>query len=199
MDNKLNSQGENNEDFTNFINKELAGTKTEKNLTEAFCGESQARNKYTFFAQKAKEDGFVHIARLFEETANNEKEHGKIWFKLLNGGKIQDTLKNLENAASVETYEWQDMYARFANDAREEGFDKIAYLFETIRGIEKMHMTRYNKLIQDIKSDTVFEKPEAITWECAKCGYVIEGAQAPEMCPFCRYPKAYFFEKCYNY
>lgn len=192
-------KGENNEDFVSFVTKELAGTKTEKNLQDAYCGESKARNNYTFFAQQARKEGYEQIAGIFEETANNEREHGKIWLKLLNGGKLPDTIKNLGTAASTENYEWEDMYARFAKEAKEEGFDKIACLFETIRGIERMHMTRYMKLIEDIKNETVFQREEKTMWECANCGYTFEGEKSPEMCPFCRHPKAYFFEKCYNY
>ncbi|CDC20612.1 MAG: rubrerythrin family protein [Candidatus Gastranaerophilaceae bacterium] len=188
-----------NDDFSKFINKSLEGSQTEKNLKEAFCGESQARNKYSFFAKQARKDGYVQIARIFEDTANNEAEHGKIWLKLLNGGKIPHTLDNLKSAASTENYEWEDMYARFAQDAREEGFDKIACLFELVRGVEKMHMTRYNKLAHDIEEKAVFKRDEAVMWECAKCGYTFEGEEAPETCPFCRHPRAYFFEKCYNY
>lgn len=186
-------------DFSKCINKELKGTKTEKNLQEAYCGESKARNNYTFFAEQAKKDGYIQIAKIFQETADNEKEHAKIWLKLLNGGNIKSTKANLETAASTENYEWEDMYARFAQDAREEGFDDIAFLFETIRNIEKMHMTRYNKLIEDLMKDIVFQKPEKIMWECAKCGYTFEGTTAPEICPFCKHPKGHFFEKCYNY
>lgn len=181
------------DDFSQFINKSLAGTKTEQNLKEAFCGESQARNKYTFFSKQARKEGYIHIADIFDETAGNEEEHGKIWFKLLNGGKLSKTLDNLKTAASTENYEWEDMYARFANDAKEEGFDKIACLFETIRSIEKMHMTRYNKLIAEIEQDTVLKKDREVLWECSKCGYRFESKEAPELCPFCRHPKEYFF------
>lgn len=193
------SKGEADEDFTAFVTQKLAGTKTEKNLQDAYCGESKARNNYTYFAKKARQEGYEQIARIFEETANNEGEHGKIWLMLLNGGKLPDTLKNLETAASTENYEWEDMYARFAQEAKEEGFEKIACLFETIRGIEKMHMTRYNKLVENIKNNEVFKKEDKTVWECAKCGYTFDGEEAPEMCPFCRHPRAYFFEKCYNY
>lgn len=199
MSSEKSFEGDNNEDFVSFVTKDLAGTKTEKNLQDAYCGESKARNNYTFFAEKAKKDGYVQIAKIFEETASNEEEHGKIWLRLLNGGALKNTLDNLESAASTENYEWEDMYARFAKEAKEEGFDKIACLFETIRGIEKMHMTRYNKLVEDIKKGEVFKKEEKIMWECAKCGYNFEGEEAPEMCPFCRNPRAFFFEKCYNY
>lgn len=182
-------------DFSKCINKELIGTKTEKNLQTAYCGESKARNNYTFFAQKAREEGYEHIAKIFEDTANNEKEHAKIWLKLLNGGTLNTTVENLKEAASTENYEWEDMYAGFAKDAKEEGFDDIAYLFETIRNIEKMHMTRYRKIINDLMNDLVFTQNEPVKWECAKCGYTFEGTKAPEICPFCKHPKAYFFIK----
>lgn len=185
-------------DFATCINKELKGTKTEKNLEEAFCGESKARNKYTFFAHKARKEGYIHIADIFDETADNEKEHGKIWLKLLNGGDIPDTLTNLHTAASTENYEWQDMYARFAQEAKEEGFDKIAFLFETIRSIEKRHMTRYNKLAQELKENTLYKKEKTVLWECGKCGYRFEREEPPEMCPFCKHPKEFFFAVCEN-
>lgn len=187
------------DDFSKFINGDLEGTQTEKNLEEAFCGESKARNKYSFFAEQAKKDGYEQIARIFEDTAHNEAEHGKIWLRLLNGGRIPHTLDNLKAAASTENYEWEDMYARFAKDAREEGFDRIACLFETIRSIEKMHMTRYNKLVHDIEEKVVFKREKSVVWECAKCGYTYEGEEPPQKCPFCQHPQAYFFEKCYNY
>ncbi len=190
---------EDDDDFSKYITGDLKGTQTEKNLEQAFCGESEARNRYTFFAQKARKEGYEQIARIFEETANNEEEHGKIWLRILSGGKLHDTLENLKTAASTENYEWEDMYARFAKDAREEGFDRIACLFETIRSIEKMHMTRYNKLVQNIETKTVFKKTEPVIWECAKCGYTYEGEEPPQKCPFCQHPKAYFFEKCKNY
>ena len=189
----MNFKGDNNEDFSSYITGELAGTKTEKNLQDAYSGESKARNNYTYFAKQARKDGYEHIAKIFEETANNEKEHGKIWFKLLNGGKVSDTLKNLETASGAESYEWEEMYARFAQEAKEEGFNKIAYLFETIRSIEKMHMTRYNKLIQELKSNTVFKKETNVLWECSKCGYRFDGEEAPKLCPFCKNPQKEFF------
>lgn len=187
------------DDFSKYINGDLEGTQTKKNLEEAFCGESKARNKYSFFAEQAKKDGYEQIARIFQDTANNEAEHGKIWLRLLNGGRIPHTLDNLKAAASTENYEWEDMYARFAKDAREEGFDRIACLFETIRSIEKMHMTRYNKLVHDIEEKVVFKREKSVVWECAKCGYTYEGEEPPQKCPFCQHPKAYFFEKCKNY
>lgn len=173
--------------------KELKGTKTEKNLLEAFLGESGARNKYTYFASAAKKDGYVQISKVFEETANNEKEHAKIWFKLLNGGSIGDTLSNLKEAASGENYEWTQMYAQFAKEAKEEGFDKIAFLFEKVASIEKHHEERYKKLLSNIEEDKVFKKEEKVTWECANCGFRFDGENAVEICPVCSHPKSYFF------
>ncbi|MBE7712341.1 MAG: rubrerythrin family protein [Cyanobacteria bacterium SIG26] len=178
---------------------ELKGSKTEQNLMTAFAGESQARNKYTYYASKAKKDGYVQISRIFEETANNEKEHAKIWFKLLHGGKIADTLTNLEDAANGENYEWTDMYANFAKDAREEGFDEIALLFENVAKVEKDHEERYRKLYANIKEDKVFKKESEIVWECGNCGYSYCGKEAIELCPLCAHPKSYFFEKPKNY
>ncbi len=178
---------------------ELKGSKTEKNLQEAFAGESQARNKYTYYAAKAKKEGYVQISKLFEETANNEKEHAKIWFKLLHGGEIADTLTNLKDAAEGENYEWTDMYARFAKEAKEEGFDRIAFLFEKVAEIEKAHEDRYRKLYDNLMNNTVFEKAEETVWECANCGYIHKGEKALEMCPVCQHPKAYFFIKAENY
>ncbi len=178
---------------------ELKGSKTEKNLMEAFAGESQARNKYTYYASKAKKDGYVHIAKLFEETANNEKEHAKIWFKLLHGGSIGSTIENLEDAANGENYEWTDMYATFANEAREEGFEEIALLFENVAKIEKDHEERYRKLLENIKNDEVFKKNESVTWECGNCGFSYKGEAAVELCPVCKHPKSYFMIKAKNY
>ena len=177
----------------------LKGSKTEKNLMEAFAGESQARNKYTYFASQAKKDGYVQISKIFEETANNEKEHAKIWFKLLNGGKISDTLTNLEEAASGENYEWTDMYAKFAKEAKEEGFNDIALLFENVAKIEKEHEERYRKLFANIKNNEVFNKNDNTVWECANSGFSYTGKQAIETCPVCAHPKSYFFEKANNY
>ena len=177
----------------------LKGTKTEQNLMAAFAGESQARNKYTYYASQAKKDGFVQISRFFEETANNEKEHAKIWFKLLHGGKIADTLTNLEDAANGEHYEWTDMYATFAKEAREEGFNEIALLLENVAKIEKDHEERYRKLFTNIKEGKVFEKDNEIVWECGNCGFAYNGKQAIEKCPVCEHPKSYFFEKPKNY
>ena len=182
------------DDYSSFITKELKGTKTEQNLQEAFCGESKARNKYTFFAKQARKEGYHQIADIFDETANNETEHGKIWFKLLNEGNIQPTIDNLKTAAQTECYEWDDMYARFAKDAKEEGFEKISCLFETIRSIEKMHMTRYNNLIKQLEEKTLYKKATPLLWECSKCGYRFEGTEPPKQCPFCRHPREYFFE-----
>lgn len=181
------------EDFSSYITGNLKGTKTEKNLEEAFCGESKARNKYKIFAKKAREEGYLNIADIFDKTSENEAEHSKIWFKLLSGGSIQDTLSNLKTAASTENYEWEHMYARFAKEAEEEGFSKIACLFETIRSIEKMHMTRYNELIQEIVDDTLYRKETPVLWECNKCGYSIKAEEAPKVCPFCKHPQKHFF------
>ena len=178
---------------------ELKGSKTEKNLMEAFAGESQARNKYTYYAAQAKKDGFVQISRIFEETANNEKEHAKIWFKLLHGGKIPETILNLEDAANGENYEWTDMYAKFAKEAKEEGFNEIAFLFENVAKIEKDHEDRYRKLLANIKNGIVFEKDTEIVWECGNCGYSYNGKEAVDVCPVCAHPKSYFFEKPKNY
>ncbi len=178
--------------------KDLKGSKTEANLLTAFAGESQARNKYTYYASKAKKDGYEQIAELFTETANNEKEHAKIWFKLLHGG-IGDTLDNLKDAAAGENYEWTDMYAGFAKEAREEGFTEIAALFEAVAQIEKEHEERYLKLAQNIKDSTVFERPEIVIWKCANCGHIHVGTKAPDVCPVCAHPKAYFQIKAENY
>lgn len=178
---------------------ELKGTKTQKNLMDAFAGESQARNKYTYYASKAKNEGFVQISKIFEETANNEKEHAKIWFKLLHGGAVADTLTNLEDAANGENYEWTDMYPGFAKDAREEGFNDIAFLFEKVAQIEKHHDARYRKLYDNVKNSQVFEKGEKALWECANCGHSFEGEKAIELCPVCKHPKAYFFTRVIDY
>lgn len=178
---------------------ELKGSKTEKNLMEAFAGESQARNKYTYYAGQAKKDGFVQISKVFEETANNEKEHAKIWFKLLHGGGIADTLTNLEDAANGENYEWTDMYANFAKEAKAEGFDDIAFLFEKVATIEKHHEERYRKLWQNISEGKVFEKSEKVLWECSNCGFQYEGEGAIDKCPVCVHPKSYFFVQEINY
>ena len=178
---------------------ELKGTKTEKNLWAAFAGESQARNKYTYYASQAKKDGFVQISKIFEETANNEKEHAKIWFKALHCDKIPETLKNLEDAADGERYEWTDMYAQFAKEAKEEGFDTLSALFELVGKIEKEHDERYRALLEAVKNSTVFAKNEVVVWECANCGHIHTGEKAPEICPVCKHPQAYFFMKAKNY
>lgn len=179
--------------------KELKGTKTEKNLMEAFAGESQARNKYTYFASKAKKDGYVQIAALFEETANNEKEHAKMWFKLLEGGAIKETLENLKAAAQGENDEWTDMYPRMAKEAREEGFEEIANMMEGVAAIEKEHEERYRKLLKNIEDKVVFSRDEECIWQCANCGHIHVGKQAPEVCPVCNHPQAYFQIKAENY
>ena len=178
---------------------ELKGSRTEENLKTAFAGESQARNKYTYFASKAKKDGYEQIAAIFEETANNEKEHAKMWFKELNGGAIPDTLDNLNAAADGENYEWTDMYDEFAKVAKEEGFDRIAKLFESVAAIEKEHEERYRKLIKNIESDVVFSNDEYCIWICRNCGHVVIGKKAPEVCPVCAHPKSYFERKANNY
>lgn len=177
---------------------ELKGSKTEANLMTAFAGESQARNKYTYYASKAKKDGYVQIAALFEETANNEKEHAKIWFKLLHGG-IGDTIDNLKDAAAGENYEWTDMYAGFAKTAREEGFDHIADLFEGVAKIEKEHEERYLKLVKNLEDGLVFSRDGDVIWQCANCGHIVIGKKAPEVCPVCTHPQAYFQIKAENY
>ena len=176
----------------------LKGTRTEANLMAAFAGESQARNKYTYYASKAKKDGYVQIAQLFEETANNEKEHAKIWFKLLHDG-MPDTLTNLNDAAAGENYEWTDMYAQFAKEAKEEGFDHIAYLFSEVAKIEKEHEERYRKLIANIEGGLVFSKDNDAIWQCSNCGHIVVGKAAPEVCPVCEHPKSYFMIKAENY
>ena len=177
--------------------KDLKGTKTEKNLWEAFAGESQARNKYTYFASKAKKDGYVQIAKIFEETASNEKEHAEIWFKLLNG--IGSTAENLKSAAEGENYEWTDMYAEMAKDAREEGFDHIAFLFDEVGKIEKEHEERYRKLLANVEGGLVFSRDGDMIWQCSNCGQIHVGKKAPEVCPVCVHPQAYFQIKAENY
>ena len=179
--------------------KELKGTKTEKNLQEAFAGESQARNKYSYWASKAKKDGYVQIAAIFEETANNEKEHAKMWFKLLEGGSIKSTPENLEAAAAGENFEWTDMYARMAKEAREEGFDEIARKFEGVAKIEAEHEARYRKLLDNINKEQVFSKDGDAIWQCANCGHILIGKKAPKICPVCDHPQAYFQVKAENY
>ena len=178
---------------------ELKGSNTEQNLKTAFAGESEARNKYTYYASQAKKEGFVQISKIFEETANNEKEHAKIWFKLLHDGAIPETIKNLEDAAAGENYEWTDMYAKFAKEAKEEGFETISALFTLVGNIEKEHEERYRKLLAAVQNGTVFEKSESVVWECSNCGHSYEGASAIELCPVCKHPKAYFYMKAQNY
>ena len=178
---------------------DLKGTKTEKNLLEAFAGESMARNKYTYFASKAKKDGYVQIAELFEATANNEKEHAKMWFKLLEGGKIQDTATNLRHAAEGENYEWTDMYAKMADEAEEEGFIEIAAKFRMVAAIEKTHEERYRKLLANVENGLVFSRDGDMIWECGNCGHIVVGKKAPEICPVCDHPQSYFAIKAENY
>ena len=177
----------------------LKGTKTEANLMEAFAGESQARNKYTYYASQAKKEGYNQIADLFIETANNEKEHAKLWFKLLHNDEIPATVENLKDAAAGENYEHTDMYKRMAEEAKEEGFTKIAYLFEAVGKIEKDHEERYLKLLANVEGGTVFEKEEAVVWYCANCGHVHYGKKAPAMCPVCAHPQAHFEIKKTNF
>ena len=178
---------------------ELKGSKTEKNLMEAFAGESMARNKYTYFASKAKKDGFEQIAAIFEETALNEKEHAKLWFKLLEGGNIKDTASNLKAAADGENFEWTDMYDRFAKEAEEEGFSHIAYLFREVGKIEKEHEERYRKLLDNVNGELVFSKDGDRIWKCRNCGHIVVGQKAPEVCPVCAHPQSYFEIKAENY
>ena len=178
---------------------ELKGSKTEANLMEAFAGESQARNKYTYYASQAKKDGYVQISKIFEETANNEKEHAKIWFKLLHGGSIGNTLDNLEDAAQGENYEWTDMYADFAKTAEEEGFTELAEKFRMVAEIEKTHEERYRALLHNVETKEVFEKSEVKVWECRNCGHIVVGVKAPQVCPVCNHPQAYFEIHAENY
>ncbi|MBO5780641.1 MAG: rubrerythrin family protein [Muribaculaceae bacterium] len=177
----------------------IKGTQTEKNLLEAFAGESMARNKYSYYASKAKKDGYVQMAKIFEETANNEKEHAKIWFKLLHGGSVPSTMDNLLDAAQGENYEWTDMYAKFAEDARAEGFDRIAELFEGVAKIEKEHEARYRRLLANIEEGIVFSRDGDMVWVCSNCGHVHFGQKAPEVCPVCDHPQAYFELRPENY
>ncbi|MBO5454634.1 MAG: rubrerythrin family protein [Clostridia bacterium] len=176
----------------------LKGSKTEANLLAAFAGESQARNKYTYYASKAKKDGYVQIADLFEETANQEKEHAKIWFKLLHDG-IGDTLENLKDGAEGENYEWTNMYPEFAKVAKEEGFDHIAALFTMVADIEKAHEERYKKLLANIENGVVFSKDGDVMWQCFNCGHLVFGKEAPMVCPVCQHPQSYFRVKAENY
>ena len=178
---------------------ELKGSKTEQNLLAAFAGESQARNKYTYYASKAKKEGYEQIAALFEETANNEKEHAKIWFKLLHDGAVPDTVTNLKDAADGENYEWTDMYSEFALTAKEEGFEDIAKLFEGVAEIEKHHEERYRKLLKNIDDKLVFSSDEEAVWICRNCGHIVVGKYAPEVCPVCNHPQSYFERRANNY
>lgn len=173
---------------------ELKGSKTEQNLLTAFAGESQACVKYQYYASQAKKDGYVKIQNIFTETSKNEKEHAKLWFKALHGGKVPSTEENLKDAASGENYEWTDMYAEFAKTAREEGFDQLAELFEGVGAIEKHHEARYKAMLEEIEKDTMFKKAEDTVWICLNCGHVFIGEEAPEACPVCNHPKAYFQE-----
>ncbi len=178
---------------------ELKGSKTEANLMAAFAGESQARNKYTYYAAKAKKEGYEQIAAIFQETADNEKEHAKMWFKELHGGEVPTTEENLKDAASGENFEWTDMYENFAKIAKEEGFDRIAFLFEAVGKIEKEHEERYNKLLKNIQDGEVFQKGEIKIWKCRNCGHIHIAVSAPAVCPVCSHPKAYFEIKADNY
>ena len=179
--------------------KELKGTKTEANLKIAFAGESEARNKYTYYASQARKDGYVQIAKIFEETAANEKEHAELWFKLLHGGEVPSTEVNLLDAAAGENYEWTDMYAKMAEDAKAEGFTDIAHVFEGVAKIEKTHEERYRKLLSNVKEGIVFSRDQDMIWECGNCGHIVIGKKAPELCPVCKHPKAYFQIRAENY
>ena len=178
---------------------ELKGSKTEMNLKAAFAGETQAHTKYQYYASKAKKEGFVQIGNLFEETARNEKEHAKIWFKLLHDGAVPETMENLKDAAAGENYEWTDMYATFAKEAREEGFTKIATLFELVAKIEKEHEERYRKLLANIEGGLVFSKENDVIWQCENCGHIVIGKKAPKLCPVCEHPQSYFQVRAENY
>ena len=178
---------------------ELKGSRTEQNLMAAFAGESQARNKYSYYASQAKKDGYEQIAAIFEETANNEKEHAKLWFKELNGGSIPSTIDNLKDAANGENYEWTEMYKGFAEVAREEGFDQIAFLFEQVAAIEKHHEERYLELVKSVENDTVFHKDQEVIWICRNCGHVYYGKDALKVCPVCKHPESFMELKSTNY
>ena len=182
-----------------MVQKELKGTKTERNLMEAFAGESQARNKYTYFASKARKDGYQQIAALFEETANNEKEHAKMWFKYLEGGAVKSTVENLKAAAEGENYEWTDMYERMAREAEEEGFTEIAAKMRGVAAIEKHHEERYLQLLKNIEEGVVFTREGDKIWKCRNCGHIVIGKKAPELCPVCAHPKSYFEIAAQNY
>ena len=179
--------------------KELKGTKTEQNLMTAFAGESQAHTKYLYYASRAKKDGYVQMSGIFEETAKNEKEHAKIWFKLLHGGSVPATTVNLADAAAGENYEWTDMYAQFAKEAREEGFNDIAEKFEMVGAIEKEHEERYRKLLKNIEDEVVFSREGDCVWQCSNCGHIVIGKKAPEECPVCNHPQSYFQIRPENY
>lgn len=179
--------------------KDLKGTKTERNLMDAFAGESQARNKYTYFASKARKDGYEQIAAIFEETANNEKEHAKLWYKYLNGGEISDTMENLREAAEGENYEWTDMYERMAREAEEEGFPEIAFRFRAVGEIERHHEERYRRLLQNIEEGIVFSREGDAIWICRNCGHIMIGKKAPEVCPVCKHKKSFFEIEARNY
>jgi rubrerythrin len=178
---------------------ELKGSKTEKNLMEAFAGESQARNKYTYYASQARQDGYEQIAEIFEETALNEREHAKMWFKLLHDGAIPTTAENLKDAAAGENYEWTDMYDGFAKTAEEEGFTRIAYLFRAVGEIEREHEERYKKLLENVEDGLVFSKDGDRIWKCRNCGHIVIGKKAPAVCPVCEHPQSYFEVKAENY
>lgn len=179
--------------------KQLKGSKTEKNLMEAFSGESQARTKYTYYASQAKKEGYEQISEIFMETAENEKEHAKLWFKELHGGSVPMTIQNLKDAAAGENYEWTTMYADFAKVAREEGFVEIARAFESVGGIEKLHEERYLKLLSNIENGLVFERDEVVMWKCRNCGYIHVAKKAPKECPACKHPQAYFEIRAQNW
>ena len=178
---------------------ELKGSRTEANLREAFAGESQARNKYTYFASKARKDGYVQIARIFEETAANEKEHAEIWYKLLMGGAVPPTVDNLLDAAEGEHHEWTDMYARMAREAREEGFEDIARKFEMVAAIERAHEERFRRLLDNIREGIVFSRDGDMIWQCSNCGHIVVGPKAPDVCPVCNHPQSYFQLRAENY
>lgn len=178
---------------------ELKGTKTEANLQEAFAGESQATNKYTYYASQAKKDGYNQISEIFLETARNERQHAKVWFKYLQGGDIPTTTENLKDAAAGENFEWTDMYKRMEEEAREEGFTQIAAKFAAVAAIEKAHEERYNKLSENIANDVVFSREEDATWVCFECGHIVVGKDAPQICPVCSHPQSYFALRCENY
>lgn len=184
-------------DMYQQLGKGLMGTKTFDNLMAAFAGESEARNKYTYFASKAKKDGYVQIAKIFEETAGNEREHAKIWYKILEG--VGSTVENLERAADGEGYEWKEMYPGFAKTAREEGFQEIAALFDEVAAIEKEHEARYLKLLENVKNGLVFSRDGDCVWQCSNCGHIVVGPKAPDVCPVCDHPQAYFEIKADNY